>query len=87
VGPPPPGGAPPPHGPTQTLTISATLTGDDVSPGAVELPVEVTGSVLFAAVAGGDPLTAVESYVAPFIFGDAEDEATLRHHVEVPEQV
>jgi hypothetical protein len=69
---------------TQTITFALELTSSDVgaSPGS---PVTIEGSVLYAAVSGGDALTAVEAF-DPFVFSAEEDTATISHAVEVPQQ-
>ncbi|HLU45243.1 MAG TPA: hypothetical protein VKZ67_09535 [Natronosporangium sp.] len=70
---------------TQTLTFTVALTAGDVGaePGS---PVTIEGSVLFAAASGGSALTEVEAF-DPVVLSAAEDVVTIRHHVEVPEQV
>lgn len=71
----------------QTVNFVATLTGDDVSPGAVDLPVTVTAAVLYASDSGGPPLTEVEPLdPAPFTFGADTDEVTITFPVEAPQQ-
>lgn len=66
---------------SQTITLSATFDGTD--PG--DLPATADRVVAFAAGAGGDALTAAETFT-PFTFGDTSDEVTVSLPVEVPEQ-
>lgn len=71
-------------GGNQTMVLELALTGVDVSPDVIVLPITVEAVVAYAADSGGNPL-AVEA-LTPFVFGEDTDEATFTLRVEVPQQ-